>query len=243
MKYNILNIFFSFSKWILFVVSILLFNCCNKDEEKEILYTPGSGVTDIDGNSYPTVILDNGQEWMAENLRTTRYCNGDTIEQEMDSAALINNTEGGWTFYDFNNSYNEPYGKLYNGYAVNNTAGLCPCGWHVPSNAEWDELISFLGGQEVAGSKMKIEGSNKWDLNNKDATNSSGLSAYPSGYYIAPISKEFRSITSGAFWWSSTEENNYTNWYYYIVSHSSVVSKFQQEFNKISYMSVRCIKN
>lgn len=228
----------------LILVLFLIATSCNKEEKEEVLFSPGSGVTDIDGNFYPSVILDNGQEWMAENFRSTRYCNGDTIDQEMDSSALISNTEGGWTWYDFNSSYNEPYGKLYNGFAVNNTAGLCPCGWHVPSNAEWDEMVNLLGGLEVAGSKMKVKDENIWDFN-EDATNTSGFSAYPGGKFSFPISKNFRFLSSNAYWWSSTSDDAFSTWHYYITSGSEVsqLSKYTSGSNNFSYMSVRCIKD
>ena len=229
-------------KYTFFIALFLIAAACNKEEE-EVLYSPGSGVTDVDGNFYPSVILDNGQEWTAANLRTTRYCNGDTIEQEMDSVSLISNMDGGWTWYDFNSSYNEPYGKLYNGYAVNNPAGLCPCGWHVPSNTEWDELINFLGGQDTAGGKMKLRGSEFWSSTNENSSNSSGFSAYPGGKFSFPISKSFEFLGTATFWWSETEVNSFSNWNYYLNSYSSVVSKYEENLNKISYMSVRCIKN
>ncbi len=101
-------------------------------------------IKDIDGNVYTSIVIVD-TEWMVENLKTTRYCNGDEIRN------LTSDTEwsdpeatgsaGAWSYYNNDSSYNEPYGKLYNWFAVNDQRGVCPCGWRVPSITEWIQLI------------------------------------------------------------------------------------------------------
>ena len=109
----------------------------------KIYFTPGAGVTDIDGNTYLTNKLGT-QEWMAENLRTTKYRNGDIITNGNGNEFSSGTTNGLWCYYQNNNSYNIPYGKLYNWYAVTDSRNVCPVGWHIPSNNEWSILITQI---------------------------------------------------------------------------------------------------
>ncbi len=145
------------------------------------IYMPGSGVTDIDGNTYSSIII-NGQEWMAENLRTAKYANGDIIPNITDGSQWTNLSTGAWSHYNNDSSYENPYGKIYNFYSVIDNRNVCPSGWHAPSDSEWITLMNSLGGQNIAGGKMKSTGTQYWLLPNADATNSSGFAALPGGY-------------------------------------------------------------
>lgn len=142
-------------------------------------------VTDIDGNVYPTVVIGN-QEWMAENLRTTRYSNGDPIEQVSDEESWILNEEaeiGSWGYYGNDPSFNIPFGKYYSWYVAVDSRNACPMGWHVPTSLDWITLTSTLGGDTIAGTKMKSI-SQLWHTDGAFghwATNESGFSAVPSG--------------------------------------------------------------
>jgi len=107
----------------------------------DIIY--GDGVTDIDGNEYVTVIIGN-QEWMAENLRVTRYNNGDDIPTGLSNEDWGDTTEGAYAIYNNNNDMLEAYGKLYNWYAVDDSRGLCPEGWSVPSHDDWTQLEQYI---------------------------------------------------------------------------------------------------
>jgi len=159
-------------------------------------------VSDQDGNEYATVMIGT-QEWMAENLRTTKYCNGETIENVPDSVQWGDITTGAWAYYSNNGDFDYPFGKLYNWFAANDTRNVCPCGWHVPTNEEWMVLIDFLGGENVAGGKMKSVGMQFWLNPNTAATNESGFSGIASGfrgYKGEFIEKAFRSCM-----WSSTD--------------------------------------
>jgi uncharacterized protein (TIGR02145 family) len=120
--------------------------------------TSSSGtVTDIDGNVYQTVTLG-GQVWMAENLKVTRYRNGDPIPCVNDASAWSGLSTGAYCHYnnDFNNA--AIYGRLYNWYAVSDSRNIAPGGWHVPTDTEWQTLVDLLGGSSVAGGKMKTTG-------------------------------------------------------------------------------------
>src|SRR5690554_1783495 len=158
------------------------------------LATPGEGVNDIDGNSYNTVVLNNGQEWMAENLRTSRYANGEEItfmeisDQDGSMTLWDNQNVPAHTVYANNQDFEIPYGRLYNWYAVIDPRQVCPDGWHVPSDEEWAELELLLGMSQAdtevlgwrgspVGGMLKTTGLSFWESPNELATNDIGFSA------------------------------------------------------------------
>jgi uncharacterized protein (TIGR02145 family) len=142
---------------------------------------PNGKVTDIDGNIYKTIVI-NGTVWMAENLKTTRYANGDLIPNVTGNAQWLALTSGAWSYYLNNNTYNNTYGKLYNWYAISNIKNICPQGWHVPRISQFDSMITYLGGYTIAGGKLKSTGTTNWISPNIGATNISGFSGLPGGY-------------------------------------------------------------
>ncbi|MFN5620581.1 MAG: fibrobacter succinogenes major paralogous domain-containing protein, partial [Flavobacteriales bacterium] len=154
---------------------------------------PGEGVTDIDGNFYPSIIIAE-QEWMVSNLRTTRYANGDLIPELQDGALWDNTTDGAWCNYANDNSLDIVFGKLYNGYAVLDNRNVCPTGWHVPSEEEVDSMLFVLDPEtelysEIAGGMLKQEGNiddgnGLWAYPNEGASNASGFAAVPGGWRI-----------------------------------------------------------
>jgi uncharacterized protein (TIGR02145 family) len=137
-----------------------------------------SQVTDIEGNIYKTVLIDN-QEWIAENLNVEHYCNGDIIPQIQDENQWKLLTTGAWCYQENNPENGKSFGKLYNWYAVNDPRGLAPKGWHIPSDADYTKLTSYLGGEEVAGGKLKA--TTLWESPNTGASNESGFTAFPGG--------------------------------------------------------------
>ena len=144
------------------------------------LYKIGAGVSDIDGNNYKTIIIGS-QEWMSENLKTSRYNNGDSIPNIKDDLTWLNLTTGAFSYYGNDFSNNETYGKLYNFYTIVDSRGVCPTGWHVPtSNNNISALTNFLGSNP--GGKLKQTGNIYWGTPNVGATNQSGFSALPGGY-------------------------------------------------------------
>jgi len=178
---------------VMFLV-ILLLGSCKKDDNK-------SKLTDADGNIYSTVTIGT-QIWMVENLKTTKYSNGDSIPN------ITLNTK--WAFptgayCDFNNtpSNSSIYGRLYNWYAVTDSRSLCPTGWHIPTDNEWTTLITYLRGDSVAGGKMKETDTNHWQSPNTGATNETGFTALPGGY--RDYGGAYYSVRKYGCWWSSSE--------------------------------------
>jgi uncharacterized protein (TIGR02145 family) len=168
----------------------------------DIVSNPGAGVT-FDGYNYTSIVLGNGQEWMAENLRTTIYANGDAIPNVIADSLWLSETSGAWTFYNNDSQYEIPYGKLYNWYTVVDPRNVCPTGWHTPTDAEWTVLTSYLGGITIAGGKMKSTGTQFWQPPNVSATNEIGFSAQPAGTRIDV--GYFSSLLSHGGFWSNTE--------------------------------------
>jgi uncharacterized protein (TIGR02145 family) len=201
------------------------------------LHSFGS-VTDIEGNTYKTIQIGN-QVWMAENLRTTKYNDGATIPLVTDNSTWAGLSTPAYCWFDNEQSlYAATYGALYNYYAVE-TGKLCPTGWHVPSDAEWSELTSYLGGASVAGGKMKETGTNHWTSPNSGATNESGFTAVPGGIRYAEATFHGRGYVG--FWWSSTAENDIGAWYRGLDHAQAVVVRY--EYYKRGGLSVRCLKD
>src|ERR1035437_5591038 len=146
------------------------------------LFTIGlvAQVTDKDGNSYNTVHIGS-QVWMSANLNVSHFRNGDIITEAEDAGAWSQagqERKPAWCYYDSNPVNGRTYHKLYNWYAVNDKRGLAPKGWHGPSTLEWADLSDYLGGEGVAGGKLKA--TYGW-LNNGNGTNSSGFTGLPGG--------------------------------------------------------------
>jgi uncharacterized protein (TIGR02145 family) len=206
-------------------------------------------VKDIDGNSYNTVQIGS-QCWTKENLKVTKYRDGSVIT--LDTSGGINGvgtgqtwsgrTSGARTLYGNNQNNLTTYGYLYNWYTVADNKGLCPSGWHVPSDGEWSTLTDYLGGERVAGGKMKTIGTTYWQSPNTEATNESGFSAIPGGY--RDNSGRFLSIYFYAFIWSATEENIYNYaWGRNLNNVSSDAYKFYKFNTKQFGGSVRCLRD
>ncbi len=201
---------------LLIEVLLLLTRSCKKDDERNvetILFNPHltyGTITDIDGNVYKTITIGT-QTWMAENLKVTKYRNGDTIPNLKVDSDWSNTTKGACC--DFNNSpgNSKTYGKLYNWFALNDSRNLAPSGWHVPSEADWAVLMEYLGGKEIAAIKLAETGKTHWEYQNLVTTNESGFTGLPgsnrndSGFFsIAAYFGE---------WWISTEAPANQAWF------------------------------
>jgi uncharacterized protein (TIGR02145 family) len=171
-------------------------------------------VEDIDGKVYKTVKIGT-QEWMAENL-------------------AYKANSGCWAFGN-DSIFVKTYGYLYNWETAQK---VCPTGWHLPSDAEWTELIVFLGGQMLAGGKLKEAGTSHWASPNKCATNETGFNALPGGDRSFG---SFNLITSDGYWWTSTESDSIKAWYRQIGNIGCNVNRFS--LVKEKGFSVRCVKN
>jgi uncharacterized protein (TIGR02145 family) len=210
-------------------VLLMLTNGCKKDDDK-------STITDIDGNVYHTITIGT-QTWMAENLKVTKYRNGDTIPNVTNGTQWYNLTTGAYCDYENTDSNSTIYGKLYNWYAVADSRNIAPTGWHVASDEEWTTLTTLLGGEDVAGGKLKEKGTAHWLSPNYGATNETGFSSLPGGPYNGG---SFFSLGSNGYWWSSTV--NSSNAWYRSVNYSF------GEVNRNNYsqsigFSVRCVRD
>lgn len=166
-------------------------------------------VTDVEGNVYKTVTIGS-QVWMAENLKTTSYRDGSPIQYPgADTTKWVTDTDGSYAWYDDDKAkYRDTYGALYNWYAVVNPAGVCPSGWRVPDDDDWETLFDFLGGTAVAGGKMKTtgtleDGTGLWRSPNTAATNESGFSGLPAGYRGGGGWYDYMGGSAG--WWSRSD--------------------------------------
>ncbi len=195
-------------------------------------------VTDIDGNVYNTVTIGT-QVWTKENLKVSRYNNGDTIPNVTDSAQWANLTTGAYCNYSNNSYYDSIYGKLYNFYTVVDNRSLCPSGWHVPSDSEWTVLTTFLGGDAVAGGKMKEVGYAHWANPNANADNSSGFTARAGGLR----ENWYYGLFYNAVFWSSTASNDSSAWFRTLFYNVPIVYRNDCSNNKTAGFSIRCVKN
>jgi len=201
-------------------------------------FTTLQGVTDIDGNVYNTEIIGT-QVWMVENLKVSKYGNGDPIPNITDSITWINLTKGAYCDYKNTPANSITYGKLYNWYTVNDNRKLTPAGWHVPSDEEWTILTTFLGGESVAGGRLKEAGTLHWNTPNAGADNSSGFTALPGG--ARGMDGSF--FTGGQYghWWTATETDDATAREFSMDYNKTIVTS--GNLFKIFGFSVRCLKD
>jgi uncharacterized protein (TIGR02145 family) len=193
-------------------------------------------VQDESGNSYKTLEIGS-QVWMAENLKSDRYSNGEFIPNVKVEWSNLNT--GAWCNHDNSKQNEDIYGKLYNWYAVVDSRNVCPLGWHVPRDEEWVLLIDYLGGKEVAGGKMKSTYTPLWKSPNKSATNESGFSGLPGGYrsYVG----DFSSVGNYGSWWSSSESSYPSAWSLDLDYSSGNADRHRND--KQYGFSVRCLKD
>lgn len=223
--------------FILSSFAILILQSCSSGSTDN--NSNNSYVTDIDGNIYSTIIICN-KKWTQTNLNVSHYRNGDVIPQVTNPIQWANLTTGAWCYYNNDSSNGAVYGKLYNWYAVNDSRGLAPDGWHIPTDSEWISLTSCIGGVGFGG-KLKETGNAHWISPNTEATNSSGFTALPAGqrsFYDGT----FSFLQSGTAWWSSTEAGNSSiTWTRGLVNFWGTVSR--NDMYKGFGISVRCVKN
>jgi len=195
-------------------------------------------VTDFDGNVYHTVKIGE-QWWMAENLKATHYRNGDSIPNVTDNSEWIGLQTGAYCNYNNDTSYVAVYGRLYNWFAVDTSSGLAPEGWRIPNDEDWQKLIDYLGGEDIAGGKLKESGTAHWVSPNTGATDECGFRALPggcrncfSGYYYI--------LGSTTYFWSSSKYSSAFAWYHYLHYHNSAIGR--DNINRPYGFSVRCVR-
>ncbi len=202
------------------------------------LILSGQIVKDADGNTYSTVSIG-GQIWMTENLKTTKYNDGTAIPLVTDNTAWVNMVSPGYCWYNNDATTNKnTYGTLYNFYTVK-TGNLCPIGWHVPTDADWTVLTTYLGGESVAGGKLKEIGNSHWLNPNTSATNEIGFTILPSGCRTSIGA--FINVGTAGYWWTSTESSTANAWNRSLYYNSGTV--FRGPNTEWLGFSVRCLKN
>jgi uncharacterized protein (TIGR02145 family) len=197
---------------------------------------PGPQVIDADGNSYNSVKLGS-QIWMSENLKTTKYKDGSAIPLVTLNATWDTLLTPAYCWFNNNGAtFKNMYGALYNWYTID-SGNLCPTGWHVPYDTEWTTLIDYLGGESIAGGKLKETSTAHWFTPNAGATNESGFNALPGG---SNFDGGFQGIGDYGFWWSFTiiANNNMGRSMYY-----SAALVYRNSYSKNFGFSVRCLKD
>jgi uncharacterized protein (TIGR02145 family) len=195
--------------------------------------------SDIDGNVYNTVRIGN-QIWMAQNLKVKRFRNGETIQNAKGNDQWVNANNAAYCNFNNDESFGDIFGRLYNSYAIVDSRNISPQGWHIPTENEWLTLFSYLGGDTIAGGKMKERGSQYWSEPNTGATNESNFTALPGGYRSCFDGSFYRSGSVG-FWWSTTKWLNTEYLVFSLESNSKRIYKLAWEVN--DGLSIRCIKD
>ena len=196
-------------------------------------------VVDIDDNIYNSVQFVN-QYWMTENLKTTKFNDGTPIPQIIDKIAWRSQGSPSYCWYDNQEVYKMTYGALYNGFSANDSK-LCPVGWHVPSDAEWETLINLLG-YENSGGYLKERGFTHWEKPNsvtKSYTVYSRFAALPGGF--RDEMGEFKEIGRKGYWWSPFDSIKSTLGYNQMEYNSEKINKYRYRKNSLGF-SVRCLK-
>ena len=198
-------------------------------------------MTDIDGNQYDVIKIGT-TSWAQRNLDVIKFRNGDIIKNAVSDkewGEAGRNGQPAWCYYNNDSENGKIYGKLYNWYAVNDSRGLCPKGWHLPTDDEWINLTEQLGGTEIAGGKMKSIETKYWDAPNLNDTNESNFTGIPGGY--RKNDNSFNNIKNYVFFWSASSYSNKNAWYFCIYNNFSFVYRYNIE--KPVGSSVRCIKD
>ncbi|HNW99169.1 MAG TPA: fibrobacter succinogenes major paralogous domain-containing protein [Bacteroidales bacterium] len=220
-----------------FVDSAIIDKKTEIDEIREISET----ITDIDGNIYHTIKIGT-QVWMVENLNVSHFRNGEIIPEAKTAEEWKeagNKKQPAWCYYNNNPDNGKIFGKLFNWYAVNDSRGLAPLCCHIPSDKEWTTLTDYLGGELVAGGKLKETSLTHWQPLNREATNESGFTALP-GSYRNDNGAFGVSIGCSGYWWSSTKDVASYAWGRGLLCYGAGV--YRGNFGKCGGFSLRCLK-
>ncbi|MBI2258091.1 MAG: fibrobacter succinogenes major paralogous domain-containing protein [Flavobacteriia bacterium] len=252
---------------IFFILIIFLFNSCKKlrDEvETNKVFLSGKGLTDIDGNYYPSVIIGN-QEWMANNLKVTRFNTGDSIlfaknDSIWDNLAYLPpfNTlveipdNPIYSFAGFDSTSNPNFGYYYNVKVIKNDLNVCPVGWHIPSSNEWNSMIDYVSDPETFGLYSKSTGilndsTGYWDEDINYSSNETQLSIEPSGFYSTVLAYNLKiyqntCLASSTFGTYNTKYGSYPEIKVFLMDNKSYKLKLF-ETNMLVGLPIRCVKD
>ena len=225
-------------------IAALLMTGCKKEEnnpdDKPSPSVSTGTVKDHENISYKTVKIGT-QWWMAENLRVTRYRNGDTIGTTYPSILSIaseSNPKYQWAF-DGLEANAGVLGRLYTAHVLTDSRGICPAAWHIPTEAEWNTLINYLGGESLAGGKLKQTGTSQWLTPNTGASNESGFTALPGGERL-----HYGNFNGSGFygaWWAEPSGSNPNTWAYYVYYDGTEAERISM--HKSTGLCVRCLKD
>ena len=222
---------FRISGVLLLIHSFMLINSCKKSND--------STIKDGDGNVYSSIKIGT-QEWLLENLKTTKYRNGDLISSVYPATTDISGESTPKYQWPYNGDIPNAtvFGRLYTWYAATDSRNICPTGWHVPSDADWDTLTTYLGGESLAGGKLKETGTTHWTTPNTGADNSSEFTAIPGGYRYS--NGTFLNTGNYGIWWTSTGSDNTALYRIVSYNYNAVVRGYSMENFAFS---VRCVKD
>jgi uncharacterized protein (TIGR02145 family) len=195
-------------------------------------------MNDCDGNNYKTIQIGT-QTWMARNLKTTKYNDGTSIPIVTDATAWRDLSTPACCWQNNDPVRKVTYGVLYNWHTVN-TGRLCPSGWHIPNDAEWTILTDFLGGENVAGGKLKESGFSHWNSPNTCATDEHYFKALPGGIRLANSDESFNSLFEMGCWWTATFTGEWATSRTMSDNSNHVQKSF---YSKKCGVSVRCVMN
>lgn len=218
------------------VLGLLIFGCTEKeDPNSQLPENPEFGeIADIEGNKYKTVKIGS-QIWMTENLRVTKFSNGDNIPNVSNNKDWENIKSPGWSYQNNNQLNDAIHGKLYNWYVANDSRNCCPQGWRVPDENDFGLLANFLGGETIAGGKLKQTGNLTWFPPNTGATNETGFNGLPSAYRYE--FGRFDDLGYGGGFWI---KNSIVKWY--VLKYDNTKFEMTDFGTKNSGISIRCIK-
>jgi uncharacterized protein (TIGR02145 family) len=227
--------------FLLIAISIFTSSCIEENDSLLIDRSPWvkyGSMSDKDGNTYKTILIGT-KTWMATNLSTTKYNDGTSIPQAADPTLWSKLSTPACCWQNSDPIRKVTYGVLYNWYAVN-TGKLCPSGWHVPSDEEWTEFTDNLGGENVAGGKLKESGFKHWNAPNTEATNETHFSAIPGGDRLSGPDALFENLGNAGCWWTMTvNEDLATSRIIYYNSNHVQKSFYPRKCG----LSVRCVWN
>lgn len=205
--------------------------------EFKTIGVPDGSILDIDENVYSTITIGS-QTWMMQNLKTTKYRNGDKITNIPTNMNWASSTFGAFCNYENTNSNVTKFGRLYNWFSINDLRNIAPEGWRIPTETDWQILINYLGGEDICGGKLKDQAIGYWQQPNTGATNESGFTARAGGHR-APNGFYQNILLSTSFWTSSPYDSD-SAVAFSLVNNSSIISK--TIFANKTGLSVRCLK-
>ncbi len=238
---------FNLKNWFVVLLSLsflFLVSCSEDTVSPEQNEEEANTVTDIDGNVYSTIQIGN-QLWMAENLKTTSYTNGEIIPNIILNSQWAEMSFGAYCAYENTEGNVDDYGLLYNGFAVTGSRKIAPIGWHIPSDEEWKELEMHLGMFQVSadstGWRGTLQGAGLKSASRWNGNNVSGFTAFHGGYRAGANNGIFHSEGDVAYFWSSTLNNDGHLWMRNLGTAVATVGRFF--LSKEHGASIRCIKD